>query len=171
MNLHIRTLILFILLQFVHHNIQSQVYYDDWPITVNTNNRNKLDTTLIGPQYVPIGTQWEHPIITYFFQNGTNDITGTDEHQAVRDALRIWALETELAFLEVCDAADADIVILWGTFAHGDPVPPCYGGAQAFNGPGNVLAHVLGGPPPNTCGGLAGDIHFDDSETWTLDIR
>lgn len=34
-----------------------------------------------------------------------------------------------------------------------------------------VLAHTLGGPPPNPCGNAAGDIHFDDSETWTLNLR
>lgn len=44
---------------------------------------------------------------------------------------------------------------------HGD------GPGGAFDGLDNVLAHTLGGPPPNNFGALAGDVHFDDSENWT----
>jgi predicted Zn-dependent protease len=40
--------------------------------------------------------------------------------------------------------------------AHGDSSP--------FDGPGRVLAHGFY-PPPNN-GLLAGDIHFDEGETW-----
>lgn len=50
-----------------------------------------------------------------------------------------------------------------GGFNHGDAGP--------FDGEGGILAHTLGGPPPNVFGDQAGDIHFDDSETWTLDNR
>jgi hypothetical protein len=53
-------------------------------------------------------------IITYFFQNGTDDINADDERQAIRDGFALWSIATNLAFLEVCNAADADIVILWG---------------------------------------------------------
>jgi hypothetical protein len=75
----------------------------------------------------------------------------------------LWSAQMDLYFLEVCAANDADIVFLWGTFNHGDTGP--------FDGEGGVLAHTLGGPPPNVFGDQAGDIHFDDSETWTLDTR
>src|SRR5690606_22804375 len=56
--------------------------------------------------------------------------------------------------------------------AHGDPNPfgqfPPPGDFDGVNG---TLAHTLGGPPPNIFGTLAGDIHFDDDETWINAVR
>lgn len=127
-------------------NCFSQIYYDNWPVTISTNDRTKLqDSIEFAPSYVLIGTDWGHRIITYFFQNGTGDIDGNDEHEAVREAFAIWAAETDLAFHEVCSANDADILISWETGAHGDPFPPCAGGATDFDGIGGVLAHDLRG--------------------------
>lgn len=134
------------------------------------------DNSIVGkdeftPNFVPIGTKWNHRIISYFFNNGTDDIAANNEQQAIRDGFALWAAQTDLAFIEVCNAIDADIVISWGTYAHGDPTPPCTGGVCDFDGVGGILAHNLGGPPPNAFGNYAGDIHFDDSETWTLNTR
>lgn len=77
---------------------------------------------------------------------------------------------TGLAFLEVCNGNNADIVFLWGTINHGDPNPICYPefGLGPFDGLNGVLAHSMGGPGPNDCGIQAGDIHFDDDEDWTI---
>lgn len=115
------------------------------------------------PNFVPLGTTWgSHRIITYFFQNGTPDITLDDERQAIRDGFAIWAAATDLYFIEVCSAGAADIEILWGAGAHGH--------AQIFDGAsptGLVLAHAAGPPGPGS-GTEAGDIHFDEDETWSL---
>lgn len=126
-----------------------QVYYDDWPITRKSNDRSK-DNSIVGkdeftPNFVPIGTKWNHRIISYFFNNGTDDIAANNEQQAIRDGFALWAAQTDLAFIEVCNAIDADIVISWGTYAHGDPTPPCTGGVCDFDGVGGILAHNLGG--------------------------
>jgi hypothetical protein len=112
-------------------------------------------------EFVVDGRKWDHTNITYFFQNGTADIAGDGERQAIRDALNLWASVTILTFTEVTSAANADIVILWGEGSHGDPYP--------FDGLNGVLAHAFF-PPPNS-GSLAGDAHFDDAETWTLSTR
>lgn len=152
------------LITFGFAQIKSKkVLYDDWPTTKTTNVREKNKSTGPTTSFVPIGTTWDHRIITYYFDNGTNDINANDETQAIRDAFALWANVTDLAFVEVCTANDADIVLLWGSFNHGDSGP--------FDGLAGVLAHTLGGPPPNAFGDQAGDIHFDDSETWTLDTR
>lgn len=52
-------------------------------------------------------------------------------------------------------------MILWGSNNHGDNF--------SFDGSGNVLAHAFF-PPPNG-GSIAGDIHFDEDESWTLKTK
>ncbi len=121
----------------------AQVYYDDWPTTRATNDRDSVLTDKSGnvtTNFVPIGTTWNRRVLTYFFENGTPDINANDERQAFRDALAIWTAQTNLRFLEVCNANDADIAIRWAAGNHGD--------AEPFDGANGNLAHTLGGPPP-----------------------
>lgn len=152
---------------------QHKVLYDNWPTTVPSNAERQNINIDVQAKYVPIGRTWDHRIITYFFQNGTPDITGNDERQAVIDAMALWTAATKIRFLEVCAAGEADIVFAWAAGAHGDPNPsgsPTPPGD--FDGVNGTLAHCLGGPPPNANGAaLAGDIHFDEDETWTLAAR
>ncbi|HXQ70143.1 MAG TPA: matrixin family metalloprotease, partial [Pyrinomonadaceae bacterium] len=89
-------------------NAQSSVRYDDLPDLA---------------EFVVDGRKWDHTNLTYFFQNGTTDIGGNDERQAIRDALALWEGVTPLTFTEVSNAASADIVILWGAGGHGDAFP------------------------------------------------
>ncbi len=108
-------------------------------------------------EWVSHGTSWDHRFITYFFQNITPDIAPPeDARNSVRAAFTTWQAASRLYFIEVCNPAQADILISWQNGDHGD------GGA--FDGPFGTLAHAFF-PPPN--GALAGDIHFDDGETWT----
>ncbi|GAB1464036.1 matrixin family metalloprotease [Pedobacter sp.] len=120
---------------------------------------------------MPIGRVWDHKIITYHIANGTADIINSDENQAIRSAFDLWQSASNLLFIQVCNANDADIVLSWENFNHGDPVPACYPGLDGFDGQNGVLAHSMGGPGPNNCNNQAGDIHFDDGETWTTDVR
>ena len=75
----------------------------------------------------------------------------------------IWEEHTFLRFVEVGNEASADIRIFWGVGNHGDPCN-C-----DFDGVNGTLAHAFF-PPPNL-GAFAGDIHFDDAETWTLNLK
>ena len=110
--------------------------------------------------YATQGNSWDHDNITYFFLNGTADISGTAERQSVRDAFALWANQTPLTFTEVSSAAGADILVSWQVGDHGD--------GSSFDAQGGVLAHAFY-PPPN--GSFAGDIHFDDTEVWTTETR
>lgn len=164
-------LLLLLLIAVINSSLaqsKKAVLYDNWSVTVTTNDRSidskskKGDPTT---NFVAVGTQWNHRIITYFFQNGTPDILNDDERQSVRNAFAYWEAQTDLTFLEVCTAAQADIVILWAAGNHGD--------GNNFDGvspPGIVLAHGYF-PPPTAAGAMAGDIHFDEDETWTTATR
>ena len=63
-----------------------------------------------------------------------------------------------MQFTEV--SGNADILIRFVAGEHGDGEP--------FDGVGHVLAHAFY-PPPNG-GDIAGDAHFDEAETWSVDI-
>ena len=108
--------------------------------------------------FVLIGCSYRKLQITYRFVNGTADIAGDGERAAVRNAFSTWedAL-CDVVFVEQ-ESGETDLEVGWFTGAHGDGSP--------FDGPGNVLAHAFYPPP---CGGShAGEVHFDDAETWSL---
>lgn len=149
---------------------------DDWEEVPSNDEYTKsltgMNRDVPSSNFATNGTVWDHRIITYFFENGTSDIIGVLEETAVHDAFSIWKNVTNLKFMEVCNIADADIVFEWATGGHGDPTDQtCSQGLGVFNSPGGTLAHSLLGPPSTACGNQAGDIHFDDNETWTLSIR
>lgn len=105
-----------------------------------------------------VHSKFNHTNISYRFVGYTDDIPGAVEHDAVRRAFRTWEAVTKLDFAEVTSGA-ADIEISWWYGDHGDGL--------AFDDTGGTLAHA--GPPnwPNTS--VRGKLHFDDSETWSLD--
>lgn len=102
--------------------------------------------------FVLTDRRWHQYNLTYYFQNGTSDITGDQEKQAIEDALDLWTAETDFSFREVNSESNADIVILWATGAHGD--------GSAFDGTNGVLAHAFL-PPSYNSTSYAGDVHFD----------
>ncbi|MDC0092631.1 matrixin family metalloprotease [bacterium] len=144
-----RKLFLIGLLIWNFNSVFGQILYDDGAINLNS------------ARYSIQGNKWNTNHLKYYFQNGTNDIDSNNERNAVREAFEIWSCLTPLTFTEANSASNADIVILWGSGNHGDDYP--------FDSQNGVLAHAFF-PPPNG-GSLAGDVHFDDSENWTLNMR
>jgi len=144
-------------------------YQDEVDFTVTANDtaveaagrQLRYDNLPDGGEFTTSGRRWNKRNLTYYFKNGTNDISGTNEKNAIRSAFTLWASVTNLTFTEVSKSSQADIVILWATGAHGD-------GAN-FDGKNGVLAHAFY-PPPNG-GAIAGDAHFDDAEKWTTNTR
>ncbi len=115
--------------------------------------------------FVLHGNAWDCGNITFSFANGTPDIADDLEHAAVRWAFEVWGSEVNINFVEIGNPDNADIVVLWGAGNHGiaDPLDP------DFDGINGVLAHAAF-PPPLALNDptLAGDVHFDEDENWTL---
>lgn len=110
--------------------------------------------------FVLEGRKWDHTNLTYSFRQLSSDLPANQLHQAIRDAFNLWEAASTLRFQEVGSGQQADIVISFVAGDHGD--------GNGFDGPQGVLAHAFF-PPPNS-GELAGDAHFDDGETWSVNI-
>lgn len=128
-----------------------EVRYDHGPLTANGAQT----------QFAPV-CAWGNTGLSYWFDNGTADIAGDAEEQSVRDAMALWSQVSPVTFFEL--SWNPQIRIRWGAGSHGDAYP--------FDGPGNgvenVLAHTFF---PCAGGGIAGDMHFDEYETWTTSAR
>lgn len=140
--------ILILLILFIPTLLVAQIPYGNDYIILS-NPANKTDFTVSG-------NKWNCQVVTYMFINGTNDMTGTTEWDAVRQAFSIWQPHINVTFKEVFNQSQADIRISWEAGSHGDGFP--------FDGVFGVLAHAF--YPYSGSGVLAGDVHFDDSETW-----
>jgi hypothetical protein len=94
----------------------------------------------------------------YFFDQLTEKLAASQVQSEILRAFSTWAAYTNVSFTpaEVTEATHS-IDILFATGAHGDGYP--------FDGPGGVLAHTFFPAPPNS-EPIAGDMHFDDSESW-----
>ncbi len=110
--------------------------------------------------FVAQGNKWPTNSVTYGFQNFTADLTPTQIRTAIAQAFGLWSAVTPLRFTEIPFASNPQIKIRFVTGNHGD--------GSNFDGPSGVLAHAFY-PPPNN-GDLAGDTHFDDAETWSVNL-
>lgn len=106
------------------------------------------------------GRSWDHTDLTFAYGQFTPDLTQAEVRDAMRQAFDMWAAVTPLTFTEVGMGDSPDIIIRFVSGDHGDGSP--------FDGAGGTLAHAFY-PPPNG-GDLAGDAHFDDAETWSVNI-
>ncbi|WP_298554576.1 matrixin family metalloprotease [uncultured Algibacter sp.] len=141
--------------------------FQEWnriPITgtLDIETVNLLNTPRCGNADITKGINniWNKSILTYSFIELTNDINEGEIRLGIRDAFDLWQEVTNFQFEESLNNHNADIIIRFVTGNHGD--------GNTFDGPNGILAHAFY-PPPNG-GNLAGDIHFDDSELWTIQI-
>ena len=123
--------------------------------------------TPVGPlaDYAKRGEGWDGPglgsaALTYHFVNGTADVSGTLEFNEVRRALNIWSKYAQITWTETSTAnRNRSLDISWVSGDHGDGYP--------FDGTGKVLAHCFY-PSPSNSETIAGDLHFDEAETWRI---
>ncbi len=111
-------------------------------------------------EFVLQGSKWNKTHLTYGYQNFTPDLTQAQTRTAIAQAFGLWSAVTPLTFTEVPMGSNPDIVIRFVAGNHGD--------GNNFDGPGGVLAHAYYPPPGG--GALAGDTHFDEAETWSVNL-
>ena len=114
------------------------------------------DTLLTGARYVLDPGSWPGRTVTYRLTNNTPDLPYLTTLGEMQAAFRTWEQVLPLRFVPVTGQAQIEITFTSG--AHGD--------AEPFDGPGNITAHAAF-PPPTNPNPAAGDIHFDEAETWT----
>jgi hypothetical protein len=98
---------------------------------------------------------WKRDTLTYAFGDGTTDVPGNDEQDAVRRAFATWSAAVPIAFREVSAGEGPDIRIAWTNAKCGDADMTGQLVAHADFPPGcGVLNNTL--PRP---------VHFDNQES------
>ena len=124
--------------------------------------------TTNGPtgQAIPTdGEGWDGPglgsaALTYVFSHITTQLDSATAQSEIRRAMAEWSKVAAIGWQSATNPlGSATVNILFASYAHGDGYP--------FDGPGGILAHTFYPAPPNP-EPLAGDMHFDDSESWHL---
>ena len=114
-------------------------------------------------EFTTSGRRWATNNLRYAFQNFTPELSEGEVALAVEQAFSLWAGHTPLRFTRVPLSAGPEIVIRFVPDDHGDGFP--------FDGPGSVLAHAFfPSVPPAAASAIMGDAHFDEDETWTVNV-
>jgi hypothetical protein len=121
----------------------------------DTLNQNILNT----------GDGWDGPgmnavSLFYFFSHMTDQLPVAATEAEIVRAMGNWADVAQITWRPGVSAdANQTVNLLFASGEHGDGFP--------FDGPGGILAHTFA-PPPISPEPLAGDSHFDESETWRI---
>lgn len=126
--------------------------------------------------FVVEGRKWPQPdglgspvTLTYSFSNLLDGallggLTASELRSAAEEALGLWASFAPLNFVEVADSGPAPGDTAYPAAEHAD-IRIGHHYIDGASGP-NVLAHAYYPPPNND--GLAGDVHFDNANTWSI---
>ncbi len=121
--------------------------------------------TEAGPiaEYALSGSGWSKDAsggvaLGYYFNSLTTKIDANTARGQIERAFQTWSNSVNVSFAPATASGQPrSIDILFASGAHGDAYP--------FDGPGGVLAHTFY-PVPQNPEPLAGDMHFDASESW-----
>lgn len=122
--------------------------------------------TTNGPtgQAIPTyGDGWDGPglgsaALSYVFSHLTTQFDSATAKSEIERAMAEWSKVAAVTWRAGTNPTGiATVNILFAAYTHGDGYP--------FDGPGGALAHTFYPAPPNP-EPLAGDMHFDDSESW-----
>ncbi len=117
-------------------------------------------------QLIPTyGYGWDGPglgaaNVGYVYSHLTAQLAPSAAEQAIERAMAEWSKAAAITWTQTtATAARQTINVVFASYDHGDGYP--------FDGPGGVLAHTFY-PAPINAEPIAGDMHFDDSEHWSL---
>lgn len=108
---------------------------------------------------------WDGPglgstTLGFFFRNHTIQIDSATQEDEISRAMSEWSRVVAVTFTRnSSEGLNRSVDLSWERGDHGDGTP--------FDGPGNVLAHAFYGPPINA-EPRAGDVHFDDDDTYSV---
>jgi len=94
----------------------------------------------------------------YSFGALTNRLPAAQVQSVILQALAVWAQYVQVNYVPASSTASRTIAIMFAAGAHGDAYP--------FTDT-SVLAHTFYPAPPNP-EPIAGDMHFDASESWGI---
>jgi hypothetical protein len=98
--------------------------------------------------------------VGYVFSALSDKLAANATESEIERAMAEWTKVVQVTWQQGTNAtAPATVNVLFASGAHGDPYP--------FDGPGGVLAHTFFPAPPNP-EPIAGDMHFDGSESWNI---
>jgi hypothetical protein len=127
--------------------------------------------TTNGPagQSIPTyGYGWDGPglgaaAISYVFSRMTAQLGSAAAQAEIVRAMAEWSKVAAVTWKPgVSPFGAATVNVLFAAYDHGDGYP--------FDGPGGVVAHTFYPAPPNP-EPIAGDMHFDDSESWHIGVN
>jgi hypothetical protein len=124
----------------------------------------ETDAGAVG-DYATIGNGWAPDAsglvaLQYVIESLPPNLDAASAQAQIVKAFGQWASYVNVTFTEGGSAdTPRTVAILTAAYAHGDGYP--------FDGPGGVLAHTFYPSPPDT-EPIAGDMHFDASETWGI---
>ncbi|XP_013883034.1 stromelysin-3 isoform X2 [Austrofundulus limnaeus] len=104
-------------------------------------------------RFALFGGRWDKTDLTYRITRFPRHVSEDKVRSVFSEAFGVWSHVTPLRFREVLNE-DADIIIDFNRFWHGDDLP--------FDGPGGVLAHAYFPRSQKE-----GEVHFDYDESWT----
>ena len=127
--------------------------------------------TTNGPagQSIPTyGNGWDGPglgaaTVVYVFSRMTAQLGSAAAQTEIRRAMAEWSRVAAISWQPGGSAfGSATVNVLFAAYDHGDGYP--------FDGPGGIVAHTFYPAPPNP-EPIAGDMHFDDSESWHIGVN
>ena len=119
----------------------------------------------VGQSVAKVGEGWDGPgrggaDLLYAFTSLTSKLPADAAKSEIARAFAEWAKYAKLTFTPTnVTNGPRTLAVLFASGAHGDAYP--------FDGPGGVLAHTFY-PYPVNPEPIAGDLHFDNDESWKI---